>query len=300
MIGADRYRVLSRGVRLRKAWRALDDLADSAASTNSPASVPEALEQPEANRQTPTPEVRRLLECIADDLARGRDQVLKDSAANLQTMLHRGLLLPQLLHRCAHELRIALGDGVRDRDSPSQAETTADPLPPRHGTSGEASDRSLGVLYLDGIRAPWNVGALFRAAEAFGINRVVLGPGSASPSHPRALRAAAGTVERVRWEVRDLPDLIVELEPALDWAARVFALETGGRALDDVVLPVPGIMVVGHEELGVSPAALRCAEAGLGRISIAFPGRKGSLNVSVAAGIALHAWQRQFQLRMTS
>jgi TrmH family RNA methyltransferase len=161
-------------------------------------------------------------------------------------------------------------------------------------------DPGLGVLYLDGIRAPWNVGALFRAAEAFGINRVVLGPGSAAPTHPRALRAAAGTVERVPWEIRDLPDLMTELDPALDWAARVFALETGGTALDHTVLPLPGIMVVGHEELGVSPAALRCAEAGIGRVSIPFPGTKGSLNVSVAAGIALHAWNRQLQLRMTS
>ncbi|GHU63326.1 hypothetical protein FACS189445_6570 [Spirochaetia bacterium] len=49
-------------------------------------------------------------------------------------------------------------------------------------------------------------------------------------------------------------------------------------------------MILGSEELGVSPQALAAADASLGRLSIPTYGAKGSLNVSVAFGIALQAW----------
>jgi TrmH family RNA methyltransferase len=52
-------------------------------------------------------------------------------------------------------------------------------------------------------------------------------------------------------------------------------------------------MIVGSEELGVSPQALAAADASLGRVSIPTWGAKGSLNVSVAFGIALQAWAFQ-------
>ncbi len=48
--------------------------------------------------------------------------------------------------------------------------------------------------------------------------------------------------------------------------------------------------MVGSEELGVSPELLALADASLGRVSIPLAGTKGSLNVSVAAGILLHTW----------
>jgi len=49
-------------------------------------------------------------------------------------------------------------------------------------------------------------------------------------------------------------------------------------------------MVIGSEEMGVSPQALSAADASLGRVSIPCYGAKGSLNVSVAFGIAVQAW----------
>jgi TrmH family RNA methyltransferase len=49
-------------------------------------------------------------------------------------------------------------------------------------------------------------------------------------------------------------------------------------------------MIAGSEELGVNPKTLELADRSLGRLSIPLYGAKGSLNVSVAFGIALHAW----------
>ena len=68
----------------------------------------------------------------------------------------------------------------------------------------------------------------------------------------------------------------------------VFVLETGGTPLKDFVFPRQGIVIIGSEELGVSPAALE--RATYGRVTIPMKGMKASLNVGVAFGILMQAW----------
>jgi TrmH family RNA methyltransferase len=138
-------------------------------------------------------------------------------------------------------------------------------------------------IYLEDIRSPFNVGAIFRSAESFGVEKLYLSPLCADPLHPRAARTAMGCVSILPWE---------RLSGGLgdDPAGPFFALETGGRRLRDFPFPPRGIMIVGSEELGVSPRALAQADRSLGRLSIPTYGAKGSLNVSVAFGIAMQAW----------
>ena len=108
------------------------------------------------------------------------------------------------------------------------------------------------ILVLDRIRSPYNVGAIFRSAEAFGISRIILVEGTASPDHVRALRTSLG-----------------------------------GVSINEFSFPPRGVAVLGSEEFGISPAVLACCKR---RVSIPMGGAKGSLNVSVAAGILLHRW----------
>ncbi len=58
------------------------------------------------------------------------------------------------------------------------------------------ADRPLGPLcvYLHGVHDPGNVGAVLRAAHAFGASCVALGPGSADPFSPKTVRASMGAV----------------------------------------------------------------------------------------------------------
>lgn len=141
-------------------------------------------------------------------------------------------------------------------------------------------------IYLEDVRSPYNVGAIFRAAESFGVSEVLLSPGSASPHHRRAIRAGMGTVELVPWRRATLENLDQSLKPD----ERVFLLETGGTELDQFEFPTAGIMVIGSEELGASTAAREKAADSAGIVSIRTGGLKGSLNVSVAVGITLHRW----------
>jgi len=155
-------------------------------------------------------------------------------------------------------------------------------------------DRSgLGTLsmdvYLEDVRSPFNVGSIFRTAEAFGARRVLLSPRTPLPSHPRALRTSLGAETALPWEQAELT--------AVESMTGVFALELGGISIDRFTFPCSGIVLVGSEELGLSPEALRIADAQCGRVSIPLGGAKRSLNVSVAFGILMHAWHTALMQR---
>ena len=141
------------------------------------------------------------------------------------------------------------------------------------------------TLVIDRVRSPFNIGSLFRTADSFGVDEILLVAPATDPGHPRAQRTARGCVDTVSW--KELPIEAIRERLA---GRPVFALELGGVDIGDFRFPEDGIVVVGSEELGVSPELLALADASLGRVSIPLAGTKGSLNVSVAAGILLHAW----------
>ena len=113
-----------------------------------------------------------------------------------------------------------------------------------------------------------------------GAQGVFLSPGCCDPAHPRAVRSGMGCIEVMEWRRLALEELPSDLP--------VFVLETGGTPLKDFVFPRQGIVIIGSEELGVSPAALE--RATYGRVTIPMKGMKASLNVGVAFGILMQAW----------
>ena len=139
------------------------------------------------------------------------------------------------------------------------------------------------VVYLEEVRSPFNVGSMFRTAEAFGAQKMLLSARTPLPSHPRAARTSLGADSVLPWERAELS--------VAESIGGVFALELGGLAIDSFVFPRTGVVLVGSEELGLSPEALRLADRQRGRVSIPLGGAKRSLNVSVAFGILMHAWR---------
>ncbi len=137
-------------------------------------------------------------------------------------------------------------------------------------------------LYLDDIRSPFNVGSILRCAECFGASRVLLSEATPLPLHPRAKRASMGCWEIVPWEVVG-PERLEEEE-------NLFAMETGGTPLEEFAFPERGTLIVGSEELGVSPRLLSLAERRRGRVSIPLFGAKASLNVAQALSVVLYRW----------
>lgn len=144
------------------------------------------------------------------------------------------------------------------------------------------------TVVLDRLRSPFNVGSVFRTADSFGVQNIVLVHPTAPPTHPRAIRSARGCTETIPWQQESAEEIAATIKDN-----PVFALEVGGVNVDEFTFPAQGSVIIGSEELGVSPEMIALADASLGRVSIPLVGTKGSLNVSVAFGILMHAWYAQ-------
>jgi TrmH family RNA methyltransferase len=148
------------------------------------------------------------------------------------------------------------------------------------------------VVVLDGLQDAGNAGTIVRTAEAFGASGVIFVKGTASPHHPKTLRASAGSLFRLPFlhgmnavEVRDLLRAQgVEVFAAMPSSE----LEAGSAALT-----FPCALVIGSEAHGVSEHL----RAGARALSIPTAGVE-SLNAAVAAGILLYEAARQRAARV--
>lgn len=130
---------------------------------------------------------------------------------------------------------------------------------------------------------PENIGAVIRSAVGLGASRVVLLGEAACPFLPRAMRASAGSVLRIR----------LEYGPALaEIAARpmkipFYALDMRGRHLADVDWPPVFGLLAGREGTGL-PAEIKekCVA-----VSIPLENGLDSLNAAAAVSIALWDWK---------
>ena len=145
-------------------------------------------------------------------------------------------------------------------------------------------------VYAEDIRSPFNLGSVFRTAEAFGAEKLFLSPLCTDPAHPRAIRSAMGCIGFLPYERLSLDELCAAM-PDIP----VFALETGGTLLEQFDFPERGIAVIGSEELGINPETLK--KASYGTVSIPVCGVKASLNVGVAFGILMESWTRALKQR---
>lgn len=144
---------------------------------------------------------------------------------------------------------------------------------------------------LDNVRSLTNVGSMFRTADGAGVRHMHLGGFTPTPNHPKFAKTALGAERSVAWS--HCPDPAATADALVDAGKRLWALEGGPRSKDlfDLVDAAGGpedpaiVLVVGHEVSGVDPRILeRCEQ--IARLPMA--GIKGSLNVSVAFGIAAY------------
>ena len=144
------------------------------------------------------------------------------------------------------------------------------------------------VAVLDAIQDAGNVGGIIRSAAAFGLHSVLVGAGSADPTHPRVTRAATGAWFRVR--IERSADLAKDLTMLRQHGATVLAADRSGDPLESLSIPTQVVWIFGNEGSGVSPDLEPLID---GRVAVPIAEDVDSLNVNVAAGIILHhAWQQ--------
>ena len=150
--------------------------------------------------------------------------------------------------------------------------------------------RAARLLALERVSNPDNVGGLFRVALALGADGVLLDPASGDPLYRKAIRTSMGAALRVPFaRVDPWPAGVDEVRAGAHVVALTpdpAAMSIGEYALEpDRRL----ILLLGSEGHGLSDEAMRYADV---RLRIPVAPEADSLNVVVAAGIALHALQK--------
>ena len=151
------------------------------------------------------------------------------------------------------------------------------------------TEARLGLL-LDGVGQPFNVGAIFRTAAAFGVERVWLCGSTAPPGHPSARKTALGTDRLLAFE--HYPSAAAGAAAAAADGYRLVAVELASDAVPLHEAPLSGdiCLALGNEDHGCSAALLAAADV---VTYIPLPGRVGSLNVAAAAAIGLAEVRRR-------
>lgn len=141
-------------------------------------------------------------------------------------------------------------------------------------------------LYLicENIRSLWNVGSIFRSADGAGIAKIFLCGYTGCPPRPEIAKTALGAENYVPWEAVTDPAKAVALLAREGIPVYVLEQTTGSSSLWEAPLALPMGLVVGNEVEGVTPQLVSMAD---GALEIPLLGRKESLNVAVACGIAL-------------
>lgn len=140
-------------------------------------------------------------------------------------------------------------------------------------------------LALDGLANSENVGAILRTCAAFGVDGVILGPGTASPWLRRAVRVSMGAPLIV--PVHTSADLVETLRPLNAWAAHIHG---DRRDYRDVDYTKPVCLVLGSEPTGVTESVLRACK---GVIYIPMASEWDCLNVAASAAVLLSEVRRR-------
>ncbi len=140
------------------------------------------------------------------------------------------------------------------------------------------------LLVLDGIQDPHNLGALIRTAACAGASGVVIPRDRACAITPAAEKASAGAVETITVaQVTNIAQSLEKLKRSGYW---VYGLSGEADAsLYEVAFSGKIALVIGGEGEGIRPLVRKQCDA---LVSIPLYGGVGSLNASVAGGIALY------------
>lgn len=145
------------------------------------------------------------------------------------------------------------------------------------------------VLVLDGLTDVRNFGAIARTAECCGVNAIVIPQQGSVSVGADAIKTSAGALLHIPvCREASLPKAVEYLKESGLQIVCATEKASENYTLADYTTPVA--IVMGAEDVGISPALLRLADT---RAAIPMFGRIGSLNVSVAAGVMMYEVVRQ-------
>jgi tRNA G18 (ribose-2'-O)-methylase SpoU len=149
------------------------------------------------------------------------------------------------------------------------------------------------TVCLVNLRSAFNVGSIFRTAECFQLEKIVLTGYTPTPNEKKTQTTAMGTENLVDWEHRENICEVIECYKRQSYA--IFALETTSNALLIAEIPTdrPILLLLGNEALGLSKEILQLCDA---IFEIPLFGWKNSLNVGTAFAIVAYEVRGKFEI----
>lgn len=150
------------------------------------------------------------------------------------------------------------------------------------------------IVVLDNIRSLHNIGSVFRTADAFLLEKIILCGISCPPPHPELHKTALGAEFTVKWEYSENT-----LEAVLALQAQNYVVYAVEQAHNSILLPALELsvnqkyaLVLGNEVKGVQQSVVDACDS---CVEIPQYGTKHSLNVSVASGIVIWSFFSKLQ-----
>lgn len=204
---------------------------------------------------------------FSEMLSFSEDEYLKEIGIKIFPMMNRRDFLKVIvplekklnIDKRDHEIYIHKLDGERDKKQPLDL-----------------------TLVLSDLRSAFNVGSIMRTAECFGIKNIYLC--GYTPDNEKVMKTAMGTREMLN--VRHFESTLSAIEDLKKKNIKIYALETAENAesIYDLDFELPAAIIAGNEALGIEDKILKEVDE---IIQIPLSGWKNSLNVGVAAAIAV-------------
>lgn len=150
----------------------------------------------------------------------------------------------------------------------------------------KAQDKLPVVIMLDNVRSMHNVGSVFRTADGFAVEKVVLCGITAQPPHREIEKTALGATQSVAWEHFD--DTLTAIAAYKELGYQIIAIEQAQNSVmlnkNEPNLKEKYVLIFGNEVNGVSDEAMEQIDK---CIEIPQFGTKHSFNIVISAGIVL-------------
>ena len=146
------------------------------------------------------------------------------------------------------------------------------------------------AIIVNGVQGPYNIGSILRTAAAERVERIWFTSNATTPQNPKVGKTALGSERYLDWKVVDSPFEAINEARSEGYTIIGLELSSGAQPIYESDLTGDICFVVGHEDRGIETKVLAECDS-----STFIPqlGKIGSLNVAVAASIAIYEIRRQ-------
>ncbi len=159
-------------------------------------------------------------------------------------------------------------------------------------TADSSGSKRIIHLLLDNLRSTFNVGSIFRTANCAAIDHVYCCGTTPTPDHPKFIKSGLNSEHNVSWSYhRNAMKVISDLK-ANEFSINSLEVTTSSSSLfsihEGTIPPDQMLLLVGNEISGIDPGILDLSDS---IVYIPMLGTKTSLNVSIAASIAIYVYR---------